>query len=88
MDEDIVNLFFKEKTLKIFLHTKEEEYATKIRDKAVCMYSYVITTLRKFEELGLVTSKKEGRIKRYSLTKKGKKLDKNLRDLLDTTKNT
>jgi predicted transcriptional regulator len=83
MNDDILNLFFKEKTLKIFLSTEEEEYASKIRNKAVCMYSYVITTLRKFEKLGLVASKKEGRIKKYTLTEKGKEIQGKIKKLLD-----
>ena len=83
MNEDILKLFFKEKTLKIFLNIEKEEYAAKIRNKAVCMYSYVITCLKKFEDLGLVKSEREGRIKRYKLTKKGKELDGKIRELLE-----
>jgi len=83
MNEDILKLLFKEKTLKIFLNTEKEEYAAKIRNKAVCMYSYVITCLKKFEEMGLVKSKREGRIKRYKLTEKGKELEGKIRELLE-----
>ena len=83
MNEDIMKLLFKEKTLKIFLSVEEGEYAAKIRNKAVCMYSYVISCLRKFEELGLIESQKEGRIKRYKLTEKGKIIASKIKDLLD-----
>jgi len=78
-----MKLLFKEKTLRIFLSVEEEEYAAKIRNKAVCMYSYVISCLRKFEELGLIESQKEGRIKRYKLTEKGKIIASKIKDLLD-----
>jgi len=78
-----MKLLFKEKTLKIFLSVEEGEYAAKIRNKAVCMYSYVISCLRKFEELGLIESQKEGRIKRYKLTEKGKIIASKIKDLLD-----
>ncbi|HDM22376.1 MAG: winged helix DNA-binding protein [Methanomicrobia archaeon] len=83
MNEDIMKLLFKEKTLRIFLSVEEGEYAAKIRNKAVCMYSYVISCLRKFEELGLIESQKEGRIKRYKLTEKGKIIASKIKDLLD-----
>ncbi|MCK4247822.1 MAG: hypothetical protein KAT49_01950 [Methanomicrobia archaeon] len=83
MNEDILKLFFKEKTLKIFLSIEKEVYAAKMRNKAVCMYSYVITILRKFEEVGLVKSERQGRIKKYKLTEKGKEIDNKIRDLLD-----
>ncbi len=78
-----MKLLFKEKTLRIFLSVEEGEYAAKIRNKAVCMYSYVISCLRKFEELGLIESQKEGRIKRYKLTEKGKIIASKIKDLLD-----
>ncbi len=83
MNGDILKLFFKEKTLKIFLNIEKEVYAAKMRNKAVCMYSYVITILRKFEEVGLVKSERHGRIKKYKLTEKGKEIDNKIRDLLD-----
>lgn len=83
MNEDILKLFFKEKTLKIFLSIEKEVYAAKMRNKAVCMYSYVITILRKFEEAGLAKSERHGRIKKYKLTEKGKEIDNKIRDLLD-----
>ncbi|MEA1994077.1 MAG: hypothetical protein U9N35_06775 [Euryarchaeota archaeon] len=85
MNEKVLKLFLKEKRMKIFLHVKEEEYATKIRDKALCMYSYVVSTLKNFEKLGLVESKREGRVKKYTLTKKGEKIDKKLRELVEIT---
>jgi len=71
----LMKTFFKEKTLEIFLNI-EEGYAAKIRNKADCMYSYVITCLKNFEALGLVISEKKGRITNYELTEKGKRLQK------------
>jgi len=43
----------------------------------------VSTRLKEFEKLGLVEHKKEGRIKRYKLTEKGRILKQKLEDLLN-----
>jgi predicted transcriptional regulator len=81
MKENIINLFFNEKTLQIFLNI-EEGYAAKIRSKVGCMYSYVTMRLVQFEKAGLVTLQREGRINRYMLTEKGKKLKNDLERLI------
>jgi len=81
MKENIINLFFNEKTLQIFLNI-EEGYAAKIRNKVGCMYSYVTMRLVQFEKAGLVTLQREGRINRYMLTEKGKKLKNDLERLI------
>jgi len=81
MKEDIINLFFNKKTLQIFLNI-EEGYAAKIRNKVGCMYSYVTMRLAQFEKAGLVTLQREGRINRYMLTEKGKRLKNDLERLI------
>ena len=81
MKENIINLFFNEKTLQIFLNI-EEGYAAKIRSKVQCMYSYTTMRLEQFEKAGLVASHREGRINRYILTEKGRKLKNELEKLI------
>jgi len=81
--DDLIDLFFNGTTLRIFLNIEGEEYTAKIRNKVGCMYSYVSTRLKEFEKLGLVEHKKEGRIKRYKLTEKGRILKQKLEDLLE-----
>ncbi len=71
----------------LFLHTKpvkilttlykkdeSERYASIIAKIVDCTYSHTVKILDDFKKAGLIEFKKDGRIKRISLTKKGEEL--------------
>jgi DNA-binding MarR family transcriptional regulator len=49
-------------------------YASNLAKKVDCTYSHVVKILKEFEEHGLVSFKKKGRLKLLSLTAKGERI--------------
>ena len=74
MNEKIVNVFFREKPIKILLNlknSKTEVYASSVAKKIDCTYSHVVKILQEMEKANLVNFKKMGRLKLLTLTSKG-----------------
>lgn len=82
----------KESFKEVFLHEKpalilialgenEKTYASNLAKKADCTYSHTVKILDNFQRIGLVEFKKKGRIKYITLTKQGKELADDLRDV-------
>lgn len=83
MSKNILYYISYKVTIPILINIKDECYATKIfkeLDKKVS-YEQIVSKLNIFEKFGLLISKKDGRVKRYSLTKKGLKIQRLLRSI-------
>lgn len=75
------DLFLREKPVKILLGlkaTKEMVYATILSKYADCTYSHTIKILDMFDQAGMVTFEKTGRIKKVMLTDDGWTIAHNL----------
>lgn len=55
-------------------HDGQMLYASNLAKKVDCTYSHVVKVLKEFEEHGLVSFKKKGRLKLLSLTAKGERI--------------
>ncbi|MFQ6088278.1 MAG: winged helix-turn-helix domain-containing protein [Candidatus Methanofastidiosia archaeon] len=76
------NMFLKEKAVSIIitlLESKRSLYVSEIAKKTDCMYPHALGVLKRFEERGFVTSKKEGRTRYFTLTDSGRKIASSLR---------
>lgn len=58
-------------------------YASNLAKKVDCTYSHVVKVLKEFEENGLVSFKKKGRLKLLSLTTKGERIADHLNAALN-----
>lgn len=79
------DLFLREKPAKIFIGLKASKspiYATILSKEADCTYSHTIKILNVFQELGLVTFEKKGRIKTVKLTDDGWDIAHNLEAII------
>ena len=81
----IVSTIFREKPLGMLvtIYEKESIYASNLSKIVDCTYSHVVKVLKEFNKYGLVEFKKEGRIKRVVLTKKGKEVAKHIKLILE-----
>ncbi len=67
----------------VFLKKGDEpNYATEVSKGVDCTYSHTIKVLDQFEELELVTFRKEGRIKLIELTEDGEEIAHDLEGLV------
>ena len=79
------DLFLHEKPVKILLGLRNEgnkSYASSLAKYADCTYSHAVKILESFENLGLITFKKHGRVKYIKLTDEGEQLAFNLESLV------
>ncbi|MBR9679810.1 MAG: winged helix DNA-binding protein [Candidatus Altiarchaeota archaeon] len=68
------NLFLRDKPAKLLLKIKDGEgdkYASILSREVDCTYSHCVRILQQMENLGLVKSSRNGRVKRISLTSLG-----------------
>jgi len=75
--EDLKELFFNRKTVEILLSMLEDEkprYPKVIAEEVDSIYPHVFNILKELEDVGLVESYKEGRIRFIRLTPEGKKI--------------
>ncbi len=72
------NPFFQEKSRDVLLNLGESggAYVTEVSRAINGTYAHVFNIIKDFEKLGIVSSKKEGRIKFVKLTEKGSELAK------------
>lgn len=88
--DDLKELFFNRKTVEILLSMLEEEkprYPKVIAEEVGSIYPHVFNILKELEEVGLVESYKEGRIRFIRLTAEGRKITEKFQDIyfdLDT----
>jgi predicted transcriptional regulator len=74
-DSALVRLFLRSKPVKIMLSLKQgPRYATQVSKEVDCTYSHTVKLLESFKKLGLVSFKKQGRIKIIELTEDGEDL--------------
>ena len=75
------NMFLRNKSVKILIHLNDKGYSPKSNFKIGCTYSYMSTCLRSFKDFGLITKEKKGRTNEITLTKKGKQIAENLKNI-------
>lgn len=77
MTDRIFNVFFREKPALMLLglrNSKGESYASSLAKEVDCTYSHVVKIIQEMNKAGLVTFKKQGRLKLLTLTTKGIKV--------------
>ncbi|HNR45075.1 MAG TPA: winged helix-turn-helix domain-containing protein [Methanofastidiosum sp.] len=82
--DDLKELFFNRKTVEILLSMLEDEkprYPTVIAEEVGSIYPHVFNILKELEEVGLVESYKEGRIRFIRLTAEGRKITEKFREI-------
>ncbi len=74
-DTSLARLFLRIKPVKMMLCLKKSpRYATQVSKEVDCTYSHTVKLLDDFKKQGLVTFKRQGRIKIIELTKDGEDL--------------
>lgn len=74
-ESNLRSFFLRPKPVKIIINLKRgPKYATQISKDVDCTYSHVVKLLDEFQQLGLVSFKKQGRIKIIELTEDGQDL--------------
>ena len=82
-DTALARLFLRFKPVKIMLSLKKgPRYATQVSKEVDCTYSHTVKLLEDFKKLGLVTFKKQGRIKVIELTEDGEDLAHSIEGVL------
>ena len=74
VNEEIFNVFFREKPALLLLNlknAKDQIYASTVAKTIDCTYSHVVKILQEMERAKLVSFNKQGRLKLITLTKKG-----------------
>lgn len=87
MDDSLQEFFVNVKSAKILVtlsNPTTDNYASQISSNVDCTYSHTVRILQKFEDRGLVNSKKEGRKKIIKLTEDGGEVAEKLGDLMHT----
>ncbi|MFT4307900.1 MAG: winged helix DNA-binding protein [Candidatus Woesearchaeota archaeon] len=82
----LFDTIFREKPALMLIHLLQDQhdsnvqvlYASNLAKKVDCTYSHVVKILKEFEEHGLVSFKKKGRLKLLSLTAKGERIAEHL----------
>lgn len=86
MKENGPDIFLREKPSKILVslnNPSTENYASALSTQADCTYSHTVRLIKKFKELGLIETKKEGRKKIVKLTHEGEQVATNLAEVFD-----
>lgn len=82
-DTPLARLFLRFKPVNIMLSLKSgPRYATQVSKEVDCTYSHTVKLLDDFKKLGLVTFKKQGRIKIIELTGDGEDLAHSIEGVL------
>jgi len=82
--EDLKEFFFNIKTVEILLSMLEDEkprYPKVIAEEVGSIYPHVFNILKELEEVGLVESYKEGRIRFLRLTPNGRKITEKFKEI-------
>jgi len=82
-ENKLVKLFLRTKPVKILISLKNgPKYATQVSKEIDCTYSHTVKLLDDFKTQGLVTFKKQGRIKIITLTEDGEDLTHSVEGVL------
>ncbi|NCO97402.1 MAG: hypothetical protein COY38_02925 [Candidatus Aenigmarchaeota archaeon CG_4_10_14_0_8_um_filter_37_24] len=82
-DSELTKLFLRTKPVKMVISLKKgPKYATQVSKEIDCTYSHTVKLLDEMETLGLVTFKKQGRIKVIELTEDGEDLAHSIEGVL------
>ena len=84
--DKVETLFLQEKPVKIVLAAKRADkpvYVAKLSKETDSTYAHTFRVISKLEEMGLVVSKDEGRVKLVKLTEMGEAVAGELLNLLD-----
>ncbi len=82
--DDLKELFFNRKTVEILLAMLDDEkprYPKVIAEEVGSMYPHVFNILKELEDVDLIESYKEGRIRYIRLTSEGKKISIKFKDI-------
>ena len=85
-DKDIFNVFFREKPALMLLGLRDPKgqmYASALAKEIDCTYSHVVKVIQEMNSAGLVSFKKQGRLKLLSLTNKGQKVADHIDSIKD-----
>jgi predicted transcriptional regulator len=83
MNNPLVRLFLRLKPVNIILCLNNgPRYATQVSKEVDCTYSHTVKLLDDFKKLGLVSFKKQGRIKIIELTDDGEDLAHSIEGVL------
>jgi len=77
MEDSIRSIFTNEKPVMALVHLKSrrtENYASEISSEIDTTYAHTVKILSRFEDCGLITSRKKGRKKMLKLTDSGEDL--------------
>jgi len=76
VNTELEELFLRKKPARLLVHINKEEtpYASTLAKKIDCTYAHTVKLLTKMQDHGLVSFKKEGRVKYIALTDVGKDL--------------
>jgi predicted transcriptional regulator len=80
-NKKIFDVFIREKPAMMLvnlLNSNSEVYASTLAKSVDCTYSHVVKILQEFEDAGLVSFEKTGRLKILKLTKKGEEVAKHV----------
>jgi len=89
MGESLQEFFVNVKSAKILVslsNPSTDNYASEISSNVDCTYSHTVRILHKFDDRGLVETKKEGRKKMIELTEDGREIAQDLGDLMHSLK--
>ncbi len=83
--KQVIHTLFREKPLQmlLYLYLNDGQYVSNISKHVDCTYSHVIKVLDVFHKAGMIEFKKEGRVKKVKLTKKGKEIIKEIKKAVD-----
>jgi predicted transcriptional regulator len=82
-DTKLTKLFLRSKPVKMLIALKKgPKYATQVSKEIDCTYSHTVKLLDELEELGLVSFKKQGRIKIINMTEDGEDLAHSIEGVL------
>ncbi len=84
MSSKVKKLLIRKKPVRLLLNIKlgTSKYVSVLAKEADCTYSHTVKLLDVFEEAGLVTFEKQGRIKYVKLTKDGQELAAHFENVL------
>ncbi|MBN2518186.1 MAG: winged helix-turn-helix transcriptional regulator [Candidatus Altiarchaeota archaeon] len=81
--DDLLSFFMQDKPVKILLETQKngKTYPADISKALAATYSHIVRVIQKLEEMGLITSEKQGRTKYITLTESGQNVAHHLSGL-------
>ena len=82
---ELEQVFLRKKPARLLMSLKTfrgKRYVSIFAKETDCTYSHVVKLLNTFKKLGLVTFKKEGRVKYIDLTEKGQEIAEAVENVL------